>query len=99
MSVFDDGKNIGFARLLAVLNLFFMGLVALSFSQGPYSSEAQEAWYRYRSLGFFILGAVFPAVLLLIGSKKPAVVKVSRVWLILSLFVFCIYLAGSGGGV
>lgn len=95
----DDGKGLGCAWVLAAINLAIMGLVAISFSQGPYSSFEQELWYRWRSLGFVVIGAMAPTVALWLGRKSAKVVVVSMIWLASAFVLFIGYLMMSGGGV
>ena len=91
--------RLGCAAALAALNILVMGLVAWSFGQGPYSGAEQEAWYRYRSLAFFVFGAVIPAATLYIGRKSAKFVQVAVVWLSCALALFAVYVMYSGGGV
>jgi hypothetical protein len=77
-----------------------MGLTALSFSQGPYSSWKQELSYRYCSIGFLLAGAVVPAVVLFSTARRWAwTAGVLTVWMF-SVFVgFLGYVMLAGGGV
>jgi hypothetical protein len=97
--VLDRSANLGSAKVLAGINLLLMSLVALSFSQGPYSSFEQELWYRYRSLGFFFAGALIPAAVLWFGRRSHRVVSAVLIWMALALFLFVQYVFFSGGGV
>jgi hypothetical protein len=82
------------------MNALIMGLFALSFSQGPYSSRGQELWYRYGSLGFLLGGAIIPAIALLSGARRPAWLTTSlTTWMFLALFAFLFYAMLSSGGV
>ena len=92
------GEGLGCAVALAILNLVLMGIVAVSFSQGPYSSLEQEQWYRHRSLAFLVLGALVPIVVLYFGRKKPMLVATTTTWMAGALLLFVGYLMYSGGG-
>jgi predicted membrane channel-forming protein YqfA (hemolysin III family) len=77
-----------------------MGLTALSFSRGPYSSWEQELGYRYYSIGFLLAGAVLPAIALLSVARRWAWTSaVLVVWMIAVFAVFLRYIMGAGGGV
>ena len=75
-------KPSGTGCLLVMLgiNALLIGLLAFSFSHGPYSSRGQELWYRYGSIGFLVAGAVLPALALWLGALR------SR-WAIIALTV------------
>lgn len=93
-----NGK--GCAITLACINLAVMGLLASTFSTGPFSSVEQELWYRYGSLGFLLLGAVLPGAAMLLGARRyPVVIAVSTVWMIAVWLPFAGYVLNSGGGV
>jgi hypothetical protein len=94
-----QGEGLGCAGLLALVNVLLMGLVAFSFSHGPYSSPEQETWYRYRSLAFFLWGAILPTVILWLGRRSPMIVAGATVWMFLALVLFGGYVLNSGGGV
>jgi hypothetical protein len=82
------------------INALLIGLAALSFSQGPYSSTEQELWYRYGSLGFLLGGAIIPAIALLSGARRSALaITLLTAWMFAALFGFLIYAFYSGGGV
>ena len=94
-----QGEGVGCAVALAILNLVLMGIVAVSFSQGPYSSLEQEQWYRHRSLAFLVLGAIVPFAVLYIGRKNPLTVAATTIWMAGALLLFVGYVMYSGGGV
>ena len=60
----NGSEGVGCAWTLLALNTVLIGLLMTSMVQGPYSSGEQELWYRYGSLGFFLAGAVVPAIAL-----------------------------------
>lgn len=92
-------KGFGCSIALACLNAAAMSLLALSFMRGPYSSEAQEIWYRYGSLGFLLLGAVIPAATLLLWPRRhPILMSVTTGWMIAVWVPFIGYALMSGGG-
>ena len=106
MTAPTDGKQerkadagIGCVLILLVVNTVLMGLFALSFALGPYSSWQQELWYRYGSIGFFLAGSVLPAIAVFWGRRSPAVLLATVSWLLLALLVFIGYAMVSGGGV
>lgn len=77
-----------------------LGLTALSFTQGPYSSREQELWYRYGSLSFLLSGVVFPAIALLLGARRSGWATISlTAWMVATLLAFLVYAFHSGGGV
>ena len=85
---------------MLVINGLLMGLLALGFTQGPYSSREQELWYRYGSMAFLLGGAVLPAVALLLGAnRRPWAIILLTVWMVAALFAFLVYAFYSGGGV
>ncbi len=94
-----SGEGLGCAGAIAGFNFLLMGLVALSFSQGPYSSFEQELWYRYRSIGLLFAGAILPALVLWLGRRSPIAVGGATVWMFLTFWVFVAYVIYSGGGV
>lgn len=92
--------GLGGAAWLIGLNTLLMGLIASSFAVGPYSSWAQELWYRYGSLGFLLSGAILPALALALGARRSrTATKALTVWMIVTLFLCFGYAFGSGGGV
>jgi len=77
-----------------------MGLLALSFSQGPYSSLEQEHWYRFGSLAFLLGGAILPAVALILRAGRSTLLRYGLyLWLLAALVAWCSYVFMSGGGV
>lgn len=91
----------GFGCALAVLgvNTLLIGLVTASFTQGPYSSEEQELWYRYGSLAFFVVGSILPAIALFAGRQSRWVLGASVAWMAATFVAFVWYVMMSGGGV
>ena len=100
----EDPVNIqkaraGCAFAMLAFNTVVIGFTAASFAQGPYSSFEQELWYRYGSLAFFIVGCLFPAVMLF-AFRRPLWILAGSVGLMLvSLLMFFGYAIMSGGGV
>ncbi len=96
----EKPTGFGCAATLVGINGLLMGLLALAFARGPYSSLEQELWYRYGSLGFVLIGAVLPAVALMLGVRRSQWGLVALVlWMIATLFAFVVYALRSGGGV
>lgn len=96
----EKGDGFGCAVMLVAFNILAMGLVAFSFSQGPYSSDVQEYWYRYRSIGFLLGGAILPAIVLKLYGHRSAFVNLAVVaWGLIALIAFLGYVAYSSGGV
>lgn len=92
-------SGVGCAWAIVALNAVLMGLVALSFWQGPYSSAGQEHWYRYRSLGYLLGGAILPAIALVAGAGRSAWgTKLLILWAATVLLTFLLYVAASSGG-
>ena len=91
--------GIGCVLTLVAINGLFTGLYALSAAQGPYASTQQEVWYRYGSIGFFLIGAVLPAIAVYLGRRSPAILLMSLTWLILTFLGFVFYAMISSGGV
>lgn len=52
------------------VNAVIIGLLTLSYTQGPYSSWEQELWYRYGSLAFLSGGVILPAIAMLLGASR-----------------------------
>ena len=92
-------EGIGCAWALLSVNGLLMGLLAVSFGQGPYSSAEQEFWYRYGSISFFVAGAVLPAVTLFAVGRSRWVVLASTAWMLAVLLAFLQFAMMSGGGV
>ena len=85
--------------MLAV-NTLLIGLLASSFSQGPYSSHGQEVWYRYGSIGFLLVGAVLPGAALIFGARRSLIASALLiVWMLATLGAAFWYAIMSGGGV
>jgi peptidoglycan/LPS O-acetylase OafA/YrhL len=96
----DKQSSAGCLWTMLALNGVLIGLVALSFSQGPYSSDEQEYWYRYKAIGFFIAGVILPALAACFGvSKSQKANVVLTVWMIAVFVAFANYVFVSGGGV
>lgn len=96
----EKPSGTGCMLVMLGINTLMIGLLAFSFSHGPYSSQEQELWYRYGSIGFLIAGAVLPAIALRLGvlRRQWAIIALS-VWMI-AVFIACfIYTLFSGGGV
>lgn len=91
--------GIGCAWLLLGVNVLLMGLLAISFGQGPYSSGEQELWYRYGSLSFFVAGAVLPAAALFAFRRSRWAILASTAWMLAVLLAFIWFAMMSGGGV
>lgn len=95
----SGASGIGCAATLVCVNVFFMGLLASTFTRGPYSSAAQELWYRYGSAAFLIGGALLPAGALLLRRRYPCLVRATTIWMLAALLAFFGYAFMSGGGV
>ena len=96
----DKQPAAGCVWAMLATNTLIIGLVALSFGQGPYSSHGQELWYRYGSLGFLLGGAVLPAIALLLGaSRSRGMMGALAAWMAATFVAFCGYVFMSGGGV
>ena len=96
------GTGGGIARVLVmfILNSMLIGLLAWSFTQGPYSSHRQEVWFRYGSLTFLFAGALLPGIALLLGAWRSRwAVGVLTRWMIVALLTCFVYACLSGGGV
>ena len=90
----------GCAWSMLGINALIIGLAAVSFSQGPYSSWEQEVWYRYCSMGLLLCGAILPAIALLLGARKSALATaLLTTWMLAAFVAFLIYAMFSGGGV
>jgi len=92
------GQGAGCAFALLVLNTLVIGLVAMSFAQGPYSSPGQELWYRYGSLAFLAAGSVLPGIVLAARPRSQWVIGASMAWMAATLLGFLGYAVQSGGG-
>jgi hypothetical protein len=96
----DQRTGSGCAFSMLAVNAVLLGLLASSFSQGPYSSFGQEAWYRFGSIGFLLSGAVLPGIALLFGAKRSRGVTIAlTIWMMVTLFACLGYALHSGGGV
>lgn len=86
--------------VVLAINAVLIGLLAFSFSHGPYSSQEQELWYRYGSIVFLVAGVILPAIALCFGAMRFqwAVIALT-VWMIAVLAAALIYAFFSGGGV
>jgi hypothetical protein len=89
----------GCALAMLAINTVLMGLLTASMTQGPYSSDEQELWYRYGSLGFFVAGSVLPAIALFAGRRSRWVAVASIAWMAATFLVFLWYAMLSSGGV
>ena len=90
---------IGCARPLLTFNTILIGLVTFNFAQGPYSSGAQEFWYRYISIALLVFGSLIPAIMLWAAPKSRAVVIAAVVLMLATFVVFVWYGMNAGGGV
>lgn len=95
----DRAGNVGDAWTMLVVNVIFIGFLATSMVQGPYSSHEQEVWYRYGSICFFIAGVIFPAVVLFVMRQSRLIVVSANVWMFAILLGFVLFGAMSSGGV
>ena len=97
-----EGSHSGAGCAWSVLcfNAFIMGLTALSFSRGPYSSWEQEFGYRYVSIGFVLVGAILPAIALRSFAHRWAWTSaVVTAWMFAAFILFLRYIMDAGGGV
>jgi hypothetical protein len=93
-------QSIGCTMVLIAANVILMGLFAASFVQGPFSSDAQEFWYRDVSLAFLFGGAILPGTAALLwGRRSPLLLIALTVWMFVALIAWCLYALSSGGGV
>ena len=92
-------EGLGCAWALLGVNAVLMGLLAVSFAQGPYSSDEQELWYRYGSLSLFLAGAALPAIALFVARRSRRAVLICTAWMLALLIVGGWYAMMSGGGV
>ena len=90
--------GMGCAWAVLAVNAVLMGLLASSFVQGPYSSNEQELWYRYGSLGFFLAGAALPAIALFLARRSRRIIIASTAWMVAILLAFAWFAMMSGGG-
>ncbi len=94
-----DRAGLGCALAVLGVNTLLIGFVTASFTQGPYSSDGQELWYRYGSLAFFVVGSILPAIALFAGCKSRWVPSASVAWMAGTFVAFVWYVMMSGGGV
>ena len=95
-----EPQPVGCGVVAIGINAVLMGLVALGFTQGPYSSFDQELWYRYGSLGFVFVGVLLPVAALALGARRSAVALTGVViWAIAALLAFLFYAFISSSGV
>lgn len=92
-------EGIGCSWALVGLNGVLMGMFAVSFVRGPFSSSGQEFWYRYGSLAFFAGGVVLPAIILFAARRSRLAVIAVTVWMLTVLLAFAWFATNSGGGV
>jgi hypothetical protein len=96
----SNRQPIGCAVIATGINFTLMGLLALSFSRGPYSSLQQEHWYRFGSLAFLLAGAILPAVALILGAGRSTLLRYALyLWLLAAILAWCYYVFMSSGGV
>jgi hypothetical protein len=82
------------------VNALIMGLTAVSFSRGPYSSWGQELGYRYYSIGFLLVGAILPAIALGSVARRWAWTNaLLTAWMFAAFVLFMGYIMQAGGGV
>lgn len=93
------GQGIGCAGVVLGVNSLLMGLVAISFNRGPYSSAAQELWYRWGSIGFLVAGSILPAIALSALRRSRRAAQICLAWMLVVLAVFLRYAFMSSGGV
>lgn len=85
---------------LLALNSLLIGLLAWSFTQGPYYNHQQVVWYRYGPLAFLFAGALLPAVALSLGAyRSRRAVGLLVKWMAATLLTCFVYACLSGGGV
>ena len=96
----EKRPGLGCAWAMASFNGLAMGLVAISFTDGPFYDGTQEFWYRWVSLAFVACGAVLPALALLLADRRPYLTAAGLLgWMIVVFLVFAQYLMVAGGGV
>ena len=89
-----------FTTLLLGINIVVMGLFTLLFVQGPFSSFEQEVWYRYGSIGFFLIGAAIPLCAVIFArSYVRRHSLATNITLSATTITYLGYLLFSGGGV
>jgi len=92
-----NDSGIGCVVIALAINGLLMGLAALSFARGAYSSAGQELWYRYGSIAFFTTGFVLPAVVVFY-RRSTSVLLITLSWLFANLIAFVAYVGLSSGG-
>lgn len=92
-------SGVGCAIAVLGINALIFGLLAMTFTQGPYSSWEQELWYRYGSIGLFLGGAILPGIILFGGGRRRVVIRSLTVWMSIALFVGLGFIMLSGGGI
>ena len=80
-------------------NTILIGLVTFDFTQGPYSSSAQEFWYRDISIALFVFGSAIPAIMLWVSPRSLIVVRLALGLMLATFVVFVWYGMNVGGGV
>ena len=80
-------------------NTILIGLVTFNFAQGPYSSDAQEFWYRHISIALFVVGSAIPAIMLWAAPRSLVVVRIALGLMLATFVVFVWYGMNAGGGV
>ncbi|MCE7795381.1 hypothetical protein LWE61_02290 [Sphingobium sufflavum] len=100
VAVAEKPGGIGCVYVMLGINAILIGLLAFSFSHGPYSSREQELWYRYGPLGFLLAGVILPTIAFRFGvlRSQRAVVGL-LIWMIATLMACLIYALFSGGGI
>jgi len=99
-TVAEKPGGVGCLFVILGINAILIGLLAFSFSQGPYSSREQEVWYRYGSIAFLLAGVILPGVVSCLGSaRSQRVMTALIIWMISILMVCVAYALSSSGGV
>ena len=92
--------GLGCTVALTTINASVMGMLALSFAKGSYSSPEQEHWYRYGSLGFLLIGVFLPLLAILSRrDRSKRFVENVNVWMVCALVGCFVYAYRSGGGI
>jgi hypothetical protein len=76
-----------------------MGMTLATFAQRPYASFEQEVWYRYGSIGMFLVGVVMPAFALFLLRRSQLALLITTIWTSAALIAYLTFIAMSGGGV
>ncbi len=99
-SVVQRQNNNGHAAFtMLVVNGLLMGMTLATFAQGPYASFEQEVWYRYGSIGMFLVGVVMPAFPLFLLRRSQLALLITTIWTSAALIAYLTFIAMSGGGV